>query len=303
MTRRHLPVALAVIAVLALEVPSFLGVPAVESTRSADTQNATHLAESNSAPAAREVTYKNIVSEVLGEPESVDDFWVNCQVVPCVALTFDDGPGPYTPDVLEILDQFDARATFYPVGQQIRGWPGMLPLIHAAGHDIGNHTMSHPKLGALTVSEQQAEISEFDTLVIDRVGILPTSIRPPFGEIPANLLPDTHSRPLVMWSVDSLDWRKRTSKAIVKEVLADIGAGDIILMHELYQRSVDALPEILTELADRGLTVVSVADLLGPALFRPGLIEYVPFTCPTPENGVEVPRWCEDNPQWRRASR
>jgi peptidoglycan/xylan/chitin deacetylase (PgdA/CDA1 family) len=299
MTRRRLPVALAVIIALALEVPSFLGAPAVESTGSADAPLTTEPA----APTARPITYQNIVSEVLGEPESVEDTWVNCQVTPCVALTFDDGPGPYTPVILDILDEFDARATFYPVGQQIRSWPGMLPLIQDAGHDIGNHTLSHPKLSTLSRSEQRAEITGLDTLMIDRIGFLPTSIRPPFGDIPDNDLPDPHSRPIVMWSVDSLDWRKRTSRAIVDEVLDDIGAGDIILMHELYQRSVDALPDILTELSARGLTVVSVADLLGPALFRPGLVENVPFSCPLLDGSVDVPQWCVENPQWRRAAR
>lgn len=299
MTRRRLPVALAVIIALALEVPSFLGAPAVESTAYPDTQFHADEPETITRP----ITYQNIVSEVLGEPESLEDTWVNCQVTPCVALTFDDGPGPYTPIVLEILDQFDARATFYPVGQQITSWPSMLPLIRDAGQDIGNHTMTHPKLGALSLSEQREEIMGLDTLMIERIGFLPTSFRPPFGDIPDNDLPDPHSRPVVMWSVDSLDWKKRTSAAIVKEVLADIGAGDIILMHELYQRSIDALPEILVELNARGLTVVSVADLLGPDLFRPGLIEHVPFTCPLPEGGVDEPQWCVENPQWRRVAR
>jgi hypothetical protein len=101
--------------------------------------------------------------------------------------------------------------------------------------------------------------------------------------------------------VDSLDWRKRTTAAIVDEVLADVGAGDIILMHELYRRSIDALPDILAELNARGLTVVSVVDLLGPAAFQPGLVEYVPFHCPLTSSGEDVPVWCVENPDWKRA--
>lgn len=281
---------------LALEVPSFLGAPAMDSSGYAPSVELDAI-----SPAPEPVvTYENIVSEVLGEPDALDHTFVDCTQQPCVALTFDDGPGPYTPQVLDILEEFDARATFYVVGQQILSWPRMLPLIAEAGHDVGNHTMSHPKLSQLSVSEQMAEINGLDDMIFERVGIMPTTFRPPFGDLPDGPLPDPHSRPVVMWSVDSLDWRKRTAAAIVDEVLADIGAGDIILMHELYQRSVDALPIILTELQERGLTVVSVPELLGPSLFQSGEVANVPFTCK--QSGIlgEPTQWCEENPRWIR---
>ena len=282
--------------VLALEVPSFLGAPAMDSSGYAPSINL----EAVSPPPEPEVTYENIVSEVLSEPEALDHTFVDCTQQPCVALTFDDGPGPYTPQVLDILEEFEARATFYVVGQQILSWPRMLPLIAEARHDIGNHTISHPKLSQLTIREQRAEINGLDEMIFQRVGIMPTTFRPPFGDLPDVPLPDPHNRPVVMWSVDSLDWRKRTSTAIVDEVLADIGAGDIILMHELYQRSVDALPIILTELRERGLTVVSVADLLGPRLFQAGEVTHVPFSCEVSGGLGETAEWCEENPRWIR---
>jgi len=294
MKRWRMPVVFLTTLALALEVPSFLGAPAMES--------------SGDAPAAAPpavisepvVTYQNIVSEVLGEPDALDNTFIDCGATPCVALTFDDGPGPYTPQILEILEEFEARATFYVVGQQISSWPRMLSLIADAGQDIGNHTVSHPKLSELAAAEQAAQITGLDELLMERVGIMPTTIRPPFGDTPDAPLPDLLNRPVVMWSVDSLDWRKRTADAIVDEVLADIGAGDIILMHELYQRSVDALPVILTELQNRGLTVVSVADLLGPRLFVSGEITHVPFACQALGPDLELPQWCEDNPRWVR---
>lgn len=302
MTQWRFGVAFFATLALALEVPSFLGAPAAESTGSSDIVVTDPSDTSLPGPLeAAETTYQNIVSDVLGEPDDFNDAWVDCRLTPCVALTFDDGPGPYTPDILTILDDFNVQATFYPVGQQMTSWPTMLPLIANAGHDIGNHTMSHPKLSSLSTREQQAEISGLDALVVERIGILPTSIRPPFGDTPDADLPDPHNRPVVMWSVDSLDWKKRTSGAIVDEVLADIGAGDIILMHELYQRSVDALPEILAALADRGLTVVTVADLLGVSMFHTGVVAHVAFSCPLPDGGTDVPQWCVDNPRWGRA--
>jgi peptidoglycan/xylan/chitin deacetylase (PgdA/CDA1 family) len=295
----RLPVVLFTTLSLALEVPSFLGAPTMESSGYSPSPSV----GTTTSPAIFEpvVTYEDIVSEVLGEPDALDESFIDCFTTPCVALSFDDGPGPYTPQILEILEEFDVRATFYVVGQQITSWPGMLPLIAEAGQDIGNHTMSHPKLSQLSVAEQISQINGLDEMVVQRVGIMPTTIRPPFGDLPDSPLPDSLSRPVVMWSVDSFDWKKRKSDAIVDEVLADIGAGDIILMHELYQRSVDALPEILTELKERGLTVVSVADLLGPRLFVSGEVTHVPFTCQQLGPHLEVPEWCEENPRWVRA--
>lgn len=286
--------------VVSLEVPSYLGASAVESSGPSPTVTVEQPFVPDPAPAVVEVTYEDVVTEVLGEPESVDGDWVDCSTTPCVALTFDDGPGPYTSEILRILDEFGASATFYPVGGQIASWPGRLSLVVDAGHDVGNHTMTHPKLSDLGASEQRDELADLDSLVVEQVGILPGSIRPPFGDIPASGIADTQKRPVVMWSVDSLDWRKRSAKAIVDEVLADVGAGDIILMHELYERSVQALPEILAGLEERGLSVVSVPELLGPALFTSGIITHIPFECPNPESAPEVPQWCVDNPTWER---
>jgi peptidoglycan/xylan/chitin deacetylase (PgdA/CDA1 family) len=292
--RWRTPVVLLATLALALEVPSFLGAEAMESS------GHTPAAVAPTITYEPVVTYQNIVSEVVGEPDALDESFIDCFTTPCVALSFDDGPGPYTPQILEILKEFDARATFYVVGQQIASWPRMLPLIAEAGHDIGNHTMSHPKLSELTVAEQIAQINGLDEMVVQRVGVMPTTIRPPFGDMPEAPLPDALNRPVVLWSVDSFDWKKRKSDAIVDEVLSDIGAGDIVLMHELYQRSVDALPEILTELNNRGLTVVSVADLLGPSLFVSGEVTHVPFTCQPVGPELALPTWCEDNPDWVR---
>lgn len=296
-------VTLCAVTIFGLEVPSFLGAPAVESTGSIDqTGFVTELEVTQELSEIGEVTVENVVTEVIDEPEALQPPPVDCQVTPCVALSFDDGPGPYTTEILDILDEFGAGATFYPVGIQIRSWPGLIGAIFDAGHDIGNHTMSHPKLGNISVDAQQKEIVGLDNLIMEKIGVLPTTIRPPFGNLPQAPLPDPHNRPVVLWSVDSLDWKKRSAEGIIDEIFISVGAGDIILMHELYQRSVDALPTILERLADKGLTVVSVADLLGPAIDRPGIVRKVTFVCPlTVDVGVEgTTQWCAENPRSRR---
>ncbi len=298
-------VALSATLALSLEVPSFLGAKGLQSSGSLE------LAESISdevvtpvVPVEPEAVVEDIVSEVVSELDSLNNLPVNCELRPCVALSFDDGPGPYTTEILDILEEFGAGATFYPVGIQIRSWPGLIGATFDAGHDIGNHTMSHPKLSKLSVDDQQKEIAGLDDLVSDKIGELPTTIRPPYGDLPSTPLPDPHNRPVVLWSVDSLDWKKRSAEAIIEEVLSDVGAGDIILMHELYQRTVNALPVILAELAARGLTVVSVTDLLGPAINTPGIVKSVPFRCPHTEEMEEADTltWCAQNPTWRRVA-
>jgi len=232
------------------------------------------------------------VSEVFSEEDSLGNWGVDCQLVPCVALTFDDGPGPFTPEILDILSEFEATATFFVVGTAIKWWPTMLPMIVEAGHEVGNHTMTHPRLGDLGRAAQRKEIEALDDVVFSSVGVQPQSIRPPYGDLPTSGIPDAHQRPLVMWSVDSFDWKKRSPRRITADVLEEAKPGDIILMHELSRRGVDALPSILQGLEDKGLRVVSVSQLLGTGFVSPEPVERVPFTCPFGSVPTEPPEWC-----------
>jgi peptidoglycan/xylan/chitin deacetylase (PgdA/CDA1 family) len=147
-------------------------------------------------------------------------------------------------------------------------------------------------LGELSSVAQQAEVQGLDDLVFAAVGIQPKTIRPPYGNLPVGGIADAHQRPVVLWSVDSLDWKNRTPSKIVSVVLEQAGPGDIILMHETSRRSVEALPQILEGLRDKGLTVVSVAQLLGTGYRSPEKIERVPYTCPTPTSASVVNPWC-----------
>lgn len=241
---------------------------------------------------ALEAIARPAVSEVFSEPAFVDEGFIDCLVVPCVALSFDDGPGPWSSEILEVLSDYGAYATFYVVGRALKAWPSKLPLIVEAGHDIGNHTMTHPRLGELSRVAQQAEVQGLDDLVFAAVGIQPKTIRPPYGNLPVGGIADAHQRPVVLWSVDSLDWKNRTPSKIVSVVLEQAGPGDIILMHETSRRSVEALPQILEGLRDKGLTVVSVAQLLGTGYRSPEKIERVPYTCPTLTSVSGVNPWC-----------
>lgn len=225
-----------------------------------------------------------------------DGLWgMDCISSPCIALTFDDGPGPDTPQLLEILARYGARATFYPVGYQMEYWADNLSLIHEAGHEIGNHSMNHPYFSEISAAERAAEIAELDALVDAQIGLVPTSFRPPYGDLPRGFA-DTLSRPVVMWSVESFDWERHTPEQIIEDVLDNATPGDIILMHELRERTLLALPTILEGLEAKGLRVVAVEDLLGPARGEPGVVKRVAWECPelVDDRGA---LWCPDS-QW-----
>ena len=234
-----------------------------------------------------------VITEVFNELPPESDALVDCAVLACVALTFDDGPGPYTAEVLEILAQYDASATFYVVGQAVKAWTSMARLIVEGGHDIGNHTMTHPKLSSVSNASQRDEIAQLDALVFELVGVHPGTIRPPYGDLPKLGIPDAHQRPVVLWSVDSFDWKKRSASRIARDVIDQAGPGDIILMHEISRRGVDALPAILEGLHGKGLTVVSVAQLLGTEFRYAEAIERVPYRCPLVAPASELNPWCQ----------
>lgn len=235
-----------------------------------------------------------VVTEVLAEIEYFDADSVDCELVPCVALTFDDGPGTFTAEIIDILAEYEATATFYVVGKQVRRWPSMLPLIVESGHELGNHTMTHPYLSTLSAEDRRDQVDDLDNLIHSLVGFYPPTLRPPYGDIPATGIPDQHLRPVVTWSVDALDWRKRSPGRIAKTVLDQVGPGDVILMHEIASRSVDALPAVLAGLQERGLRVVGLSQLIG----RPGAgqraIESVAFVCPAQSEDPGVLYWCTD---------
>jgi peptidoglycan/xylan/chitin deacetylase (PgdA/CDA1 family) len=179
------------------------------------------------------------------------------------------------------------------VGQAVQAWTSMARLIVQSGHDIGNHTMTHPRLSSVSNSAQRDEIAQLDALVFELTGVNPGTIRPPYGDLPQRGIPDAHQRPVVLWSVDSFDWKKRSASRIARDVIDQAGPGDIILMHEISRRGVDALPAILEGLHAKGLTVVSVAQLLGTEFRYAEAIERVPYRCPSVEPASEPNAWCQ----------
>ena len=180
----------------------------------------------------------------------------------CVALTFDDGPHPvYTPQLLDGLNERGVHATFFVVGKNILGNEALLKRMETEGHLIGNHTYSHVKLSELDIARACAEVEKTNALICEVTGKEPEFIRPPFGEWKKAMECSFEMIP-VLWDVDPLDWTTKNTALVVERVLKDTKPGDIILLHDYYQSSVDAALEIVDALTERGYKFVTVDELI-----------------------------------------
>lgn len=179
-----------------------------------------------------------------------------------VALTFDDGPSAETtPTLLDILFQKDVPATFFMLGNMARNNPDLVRRAEKAGHDIGSHTMYHQNLVRISANAVQNDIKEAKTIFNDILGRLPLYTRPPYGNINNNVRSSVGT-PMILWSVDSLDWQSKNVDAIVATVMEQVHDGAIILMHDIYPTSVEAVPIIIDKLRDSGYEFVSVSELV-----------------------------------------
>ncbi len=203
-----------------------------------------------------------------------------------IALTFDDGPSPiHTPAILDYLAEEDIRATFFVVGSQARMCPDLLRREEAAGHEIGNHTDSHPRLscapfdgvscGAGALASQsaalRAEIEACADTVYETTEIRTTLFRPPEGyctETISAVCSEMDYR-IILWNIDTRDWDRATTdaSAVAKSILDTVEPGDIILFHDCVSRknslTLDALRQIVPELKARGYQFVTVSELIG----------------------------------------
>ena len=182
-----------------------------------------------------------------------------------IALTFDDGPGPYTAHLLDILDQYGAKATFFLIGSKVSGQASVVRSIQARGHQLGNHSWSHPELPKLSVDQIAGEIDQTNNAIKQAVGTKPNIIRPPYGAFNRAVLEQFRQRGMsaVVWSVDTRDWADRNSEIVCSRAVAGARNGAVILMHDIHPTSVNAVPCILNSLKQQGYSFVTVQNLIG----------------------------------------
>ncbi len=177
-----------------------------------------------------------------------------------VALTYDDGPSSYTSVILDILEQSHGVATFFVLGQQVPAHASILKRAYDMGCEIGNHTYSHQILTKVGISSIQSQITSTNNAVRDVTGVSPVVMRPPGGNYNGTVA-STVGMPLILWSIDTLDWKTRNAAATQAAVLNHVKDGDIILMHDLYGPTAEASKVIIPELINRGYQLVTVSEL------------------------------------------
>ncbi len=184
-----------------------------------------------------------------------------------IALTFDDGPGPYTPQVLSVLERFHVRATFFEIGAMLRYFGASTVREIRDGDVIGDHTETHPMMASLSPHDQREELTEQIARIELLGGQRPVLFRPPYGSFNATTLHELRTLHLLMvlWSVDTDDYLQPGVTAILDSALAGAHPGAIILMHDAggeRAQTIAALPSIIRGLRARGYRLVTVPQLL-----------------------------------------
>ena len=184
-----------------------------------------------------------------------------------VALTFDDGPGPYTPRVLSVLEHYGVHATFFAIGAMERYFSASTLREIRDGDVIGDHTETHPMMARLSAADQHEELYEQIARIELLGGQRPVLFRPPYGSFDATTMNELHKLHLLMvlWSVDTDDYQQPGVPAIVERALAGARPGAIILLHDAggtRTQTIEALPAIIRGIRAKGLRLVTVPQLL-----------------------------------------
>jgi peptidoglycan/xylan/chitin deacetylase (PgdA/CDA1 family) len=176
-----------------------------------------------------------------------------------VALTFDDGPHPeLTPKLLDILEREKISATFFVIGSCAARSPDIVRRAFDEGHELGNHTWSHPVLTRVSPAQAAEEISRTDALLTDLTGDIPNTLRPPYGAMNDRLSELALPRPLMLWDVDTLDWKTRNTPAV--ERAATRSDGGIVLLHDIHPTTIEAVPAIIRDFKSRGYRFVTISS-------------------------------------------
>jgi peptidoglycan/xylan/chitin deacetylase (PgdA/CDA1 family) len=185
---------------------------------------------------------------------------------PYVAMTFDDGPhGANTPRLLEMLKQRGIKATFFCVGQCVAEYPEIAKRIVDEGHEIANHSWSHPQLSSMTEASVRDQLEKTHQAIKQATGVTPKMFRPPYGAFTQrqrNWANAVYGYKIILWDVDPLDWKIRNASHVESEILKQTVSGSIILSHDIHKSTVDAMPATLDALLAKGYKFVTVSELL-----------------------------------------
>ena len=199
------------------------------------------------------------------EPPGITFDWVHVDG-PYIALTFDDGPSAkLTPKLLELLAAHHIKVTFFLIGENVAENPEIVAREVREGHEVANHSWSHPNFGKMGDDAVRSQIRRTDDAIKSAAGVAPTLLRPPYGSITARQkkwINQEFGYKIALWDVDPLDWRRPGPNVVCARIVRNTRAGSIVLAHDIHPGTIDAMPCVLKDLEAKGFKFVTVSELI-----------------------------------------
>lgn len=211
---------------------------------------------------------------------------------PYIAMTFDDGPSAaLTPKLLDLLAAHHIKATFFVIGENVAQHPEIVARAAREGHEIANHSWSHPNFGKMSDESVRRQLQQTDDAIKNATGKRPTLVRPPYGSITTRekrWIHDEFGYDIILWDVDPYDW-KRPGPAVVRaRILKETRPGSIVLSHDIHPGTIEAMPSTFDELEAKGFKFVTVSELIRMPAARPAHASPQP-TASVPTSAIESP--------------
>jgi peptidoglycan-N-acetylglucosamine deacetylase len=213
---------------------------------------------------------------------------------PYIAMTFDDGPhATNTPKLLDMAAKRHIKLTFFVLGECVQQNPAVLQREVAEGHEIGNHSWSHPNLAKLSDEAVRSQLRRTDDLIVKTAGVKPTLMRPPYGELTRRQriwVNHDFNYKVILWDVDPLDWKRPGPSIVASRIIAGTRPGSIILSHDIHPPTIEAMPQVFDALLAKGFKFVTVSELLAmdKGGERPEVVNH-PEARPSPQRHLTSP--------------
>ena len=192
---------------------------------------------------------------------------------PYIAMTFDDGPSAtLTPKLLDILAAHRIKATFFVIGENVVQHPEVVARAAREGHEIGNHSWSHPNFGKMSDDGVRSQVQRTDDAIKGATGARPTLLRPPYGSITARQkrwIHDQFGYQIILWDVDPYDWKRPGPSVVRNRILKETQPGSIVLSHDIHPGTIEAMPSTFDALQAKGFRFVTVSELIHMAVPEP----------------------------------
>jgi len=192
---------------------------------------------------------------------------------PYIAMTFDDGPSAaLTPKLLDLLAAHHIKATFFVIGENVAEHPDIVARAAREGHEIANHSWSHPNLAKMSDEGVRRQLRQTDEAIKSATGTRPTLLRPPYGSITERekrWIHDEFGYQIVLWDVDPYDWKRPGPAVVRNRILQETRPGSIVLSHDIHPGTIEAMPSTFDALKAKGFKFVTVSELIRAAAIQP----------------------------------